>query len=191
MKKIPPAQERKNIAPPLRADPSLKNSGIKSGSNEISWTNAKEGITRLYDINFKTDEGIQGSQEIDARLRYLTFKDLFSYIMSNPKTRTAEEVKKISQEEIIMLGGIIQNAMIALDALCSRAFKIKLENGTLPENMPQSLRGKTMRVSFHSLLAQSQSLSDLVLVERWLQFVTAAGAINSLALRKPDVLKNS
>lgn len=180
---------KKNIAPPLRADPSLKNSGIKSGSNEISWTNAKEGITRLYDINFKTDEGIQGSQEIDARLRYLTFKDLFSYIMSNPKTRTAEEVKKISQEEIIMLGGIIQNAMIALDALCSRAFKIKLENGTLPENMPQSLRGKTMRVSFHSLLAQSQSLSDLVLVERWLQFVTAAGAINSLALRKPDVLK--
>lgn len=180
---------KKNIAPPLRGDPALRNAGLKTGSNEINWSNNKEGINALYNINFKTEEGIRGSKEIDARLRYLTFKDLFSFIMSNPKTRTAEEVKKISQEEIIMLGGIIQNAMIALDALAIRAFKIKLKNGTLPENMPESLRGKTMRVSFHSLLAQSQSLSDLVLVERWLQFVTAAGAINNLAMRKPDVLK--
>jgi len=180
---------KKNIAPPLKGDPALKNIGLKTGSNEINWSNNKEGISPLYQINFRTDEGVRAIQEIESRLEYLTFKNLFSFIMSNPKTRTAEEVKKVSQEELIMLGGIIQNAMIALGQLCERAFKLMMDQGLLPDNMPQSLRGKTMSVSFHSLLAQSQSLSDLVLVERWIQFVSVVSGMNPIAARKPNILK--
>lgn len=180
---------KKNIAPPLRADPALRNSGLKTGSNEITYTNNKEGVSPLYTTNFPTGEGVNQSREIDDRLAYLTFKNLFSFIMSNPKTRTAEEVKKVSQEELIALGGVIQNAMVALGALCERAFKIGLDSGWLPENMPASLRGKTMSVSFHSLLAQSMSLSELVLLERWIQFVSAASAMNPNAARKPDMMK--
>lgn len=180
---------KKNIAPPLKADPALRTSGLKTGSNEITYTNIKDGVSPLYTTNFPTGEGVNQSREIDERLAYLTFKNLFSFLMSNPKTRTAEEVKKISQEELIALAGVIQNAMRALSALCERAFKIGLEAGWLPENMPESLRGKVMTVSFHSLLAQSMSLSELVLLERWIQFVSVVGAMNPNAARKPDVMK--
>ena len=180
---------KKNIAPPLKADPALRASGLKTGSNEITYTNIKDGVSPLYTTNFPTGEGVNQSREIDERLAYLTFKNLFSFLMSNPKTRTAEEVKKISQEELIALAGVIQNAMRALSALCERAFKIGLEAGWLPDNMPESLRGKVMTVSFHSLLAQSMSLSELVLLERWMQFVNAASAMNPNAARKPDIMK--
>lgn len=180
---------KKNIAPPLKADPALRTAGLKTGSNEITYTNIKDGVSPLYTTNFPTGEGVNQSREIDERLAYLTFKNLFSFLMSNPKTRTAEEVKKISQEELIALAGVIQNAMRALSALCERAFKIGLEAGWLPDNMPSSLRGKVMTVSFHSLLAQSMSLSELVLLERWIQFVSVVGAMNPNAARKPDVMK--
>lgn len=180
---------KKNIAPPLKADPALRTAGLKTGSNEITYTNIKDGVSPLYTTNFPTGEGVNQSREIDERLAYLTFKNLFSFLMSNPKTRTAEEVKKISQEELIALAGVIQNAMRALSALCERAFKIGLEAGWLPDNMPSSLRGKIMTVSFHSLLAQSMSLSELVLLERWIQFVSVVGAMNPNAARKPDVMK--
>lgn len=180
---------KKNIAPPLKADPALRTAGLKTGSNEITYTNIKDGVSPLYTTNFPTGEGVNQSREIDERLAYLTFKNLFSFLMSNPKTRTAEEVKKISQEELIALAGVIQNAMRALSALCERAFKIGLEAGWLPDNMPESLRGKVMTVSFHSLLAQSMSLSELVLLERWIQFVSVVGAMNPNAARKPDVMK--
>ena len=179
----------KKINPPLRADPSLRNSGIRSGSDDINWTNNKEGVTPLYNVNFDSQEGTIAIQEKLQTLYELTYNHLFSQIINRDKTMSATEVKKISQEELILLGGIVQNAMFALSQLCERAFKLMLESGDLPDNMPESLRGKTMNVMFHSLLAQSQSLSDLVLVERWLQIMSVLSSMNPVAIRKVDVFK--
>jgi len=179
----------KKINPPLRADPSLKNAGIKVGSDEINWTNNKEGVTPLYNVTFDTQEGIQAIQEKEQKLYQLTYNHLFSQIINRDKTMSATEVNKISQEELILLGGIVQNAMAALAKLCERTFKILLESKELPDNMPESLRGKTMNITFHSLLAQSQSLSDLVLVERWLQAMSILAQMNPNAIRKVDVFK--
>ena len=176
----------KKISPALRADPSLKNSGVRVGSDDITWTNNKDGITPLYNVNFDTVEGMNAIQEKLQTLYQLTYNHLFSQIINRDKTMTATEVKKISQEELILLGGIVQNAMAALAVLCERGFKILLEKGLLPDNMPESLRGKTMNVSFHSLLAQSQSLSDLVLIERWLQAMSVLSQMNPNTIRKVD-----
>jgi regulator of protease activity HflC (stomatin/prohibitin superfamily) len=46
-----------------------------------------------------------------------------------------------------------------------------------------------MSTTFHSLLAQSQSLSDLKLVERWLQAMSIMAQMNPNAIRKVDVFK--
>lgn len=176
----------KKISPALRADPSLKNAGVRVGSDDITWTNNKDGITPLYNVNFDTAEGMNAIQEKLQMLYQLTYNHLFSQIINRDKTMTATEIKKISQEELILLGGIVQNAMAALSVLCERGFKILLDKGELPENMPESLRGKTMNVSFHSLLAQSQSLSDLVLIERWLQAISVLSQMNPNTIRKVD-----
>lgn len=179
----------KKINPPLRADPSLKNVGIKAGSDDITWTNNREGVTPLYNVNYDTQEGSAAIREKIDTLYQLTYNHLFSQIINRDKTMSATEVNKISQEELILLGGIVQNAMKALGILCERAFKIMLDKGELPDNMPESLRGKVMNTTFHSLLAQSQSLSDLVLVERWLQAISILGQMNPVAIRKVDVFK--
>ena len=180
----------KKINPPLRADPSLKNAGgIKVGSDDITWTNNKEGVTPLYNVNFDTVEGQNAIAEKEQKLYQLTYNYLFSQIINRNKTMSATEVNKISQEELIMLGGIVQNATMALAAVCERAFKILLDQGELPEDMPESLRGKIMNTTFHSLLAQPQSLSDLKLVERWLQAMALLAQMNPNAIRKIDVFK--
>lgn len=180
----------KKINPPLRADPSLKNSGgVKVGSDDINWTNNKDGITQLYNVNFDTAEGQQAIADKEQKLYQLTYNYLFSQIINRNKTMSATEVNKISQEELIMLGGIVQNATIALAAVCERSFKLLLEEGELPDDMPESLRGKIMSTTFHSLLAQSQSLSDLKLVERWLQAMSLLAQMNPNAIRKIDVFK--
>lgn len=179
----------KKINPPLRADPSLKNSGIHVGSDDINWTNNKEGVTPLYNVNFDTAEGQAAIQEKEQKLYQLTYNYLFSQIINRNKTMSATEVNKVSQEELILLGGIVQNATLALGAVCERAFKLLLEEGELPDDMPDSLRGKIMSTTFHSLLAQSQSLSDLKLVERWLQAMSIMAQMNPNAIRKVDVFK--
>ena len=180
----------KKINPPLRADPSLKNSGgVKVGSDDINWSNNKDGITPLYNVNFDTQEGQNAITEKEQKLYQLTYNYLFSQIINRNKTMSATEVNKISQEELIMLGGIVQNATLALAAVCERSFKLLLEQGELPQDMPESLRGKVMSTTFHSLLAQSQSLSDLKLVERWLQAMALLAQMNPNAIRKVDVFK--
>ena len=179
----------KKINPPLRADPSLKNAGIHVGSDDINWTNNKEGVTPLYNVNFDTQEGQAAIQEKEQKLYQLTYNYLFSQIINRNKTMSATEVNKVSQEELILLGGIVQNATLALGAVCERAFKLLLEENELPDNMPESLRGKIMSTTFHSLLAQSQSLSDLKLVERWLQAMSIMAQMNPNAIRKVDVFK--
>lgn len=179
----------KKINPPLRADPSLKNAGIRVGSDDINWTNNKEGVTPLYNVNFDTQEGQNAIAEKEQKLYQLTYNYLFSQIINRDKTMSATEVNKVSQEELILLGGIVQNATLALGAVCERAFKLLLEEGELPENMPESLRGKIMSTTFHSLLAQSQSLSDLKLVERWLQAMSIMAQMNPNVIRKIDVFK--
>lgn len=179
----------KKINPPLRADPSLKNSGIRVGSDDINWTNNEKGVTPLYNVNFDTQEGQQAIQEKEQKLYQLTYNYLFSQIINRNKTMSATEVNKVSQEELILLGGIVQNATLALGAVCERAFKLLLEENELPENMPDSLRGKIMSTTFHSLLAQSQSLSDLKLVERWLQAMSIMAQMNPNAIRKVNVFK--
>lgn len=180
----------KKINPPLRADPSLKNAGgIKVGSDDITWTNNKEGVTPLYNVNFDTVEGQNAIAEKEQKLYQLTYNYLFSQIINRNKTMSATEVNKISQEELIMLGGIVQNATMALATVCERAFKILLDEGELPDDMPESLRGKIMNTTFHSLLAQTQSLSDLKLVERWLQAMALLAQMNPNAIRKVDVFK--
>lgn len=178
----------KKINPPLRADPSLKNAGIRVGSDDITYTNNKEGVTPLYNVNFDTTEGENSIAAKERRLYELTYNHLFSQIINRDKTMSATEVKKISQEELILLGGIVQNATVALGELCERAFKLLLKQGFFPE-MPESLRGKVMNVKFHSLLAQSQSLSDLVLIERWLQAMSILGQMKPETLRKVDTFK--
>lgn len=179
----------KKINPPLRADPSLRNAGIRVGSDDINWTNNKDGVTPLYNVNFDTQEGQNAIQEKEQKLYQLTYNYLFSQIINRNKTMSATEVNKVSQEELILLGGIVQNATLALGAVCERAFKLLLEEGELPDNMPESLRGKVMSTTFHSLLAQSQSLSDLKLVERWLQAMGIMAQMNPNAIRKVDIFK--
>ena len=65
----------KKINPPLRADPSLKNAGIRVGSDDITYTNNKEGVTPLYNVNFDTVEGENSIAAKDKRSVELVFSE--------------------------------------------------------------------------------------------------------------------
>ena len=101
---------------------------------------------------------------------------------------SATEAQGIQQEKMTMLGSVVERLQTEfLKNLVETAFSIAYQDGWLGVP-PDSLVGKNMRVEYTSLLAMSQDINDLSLVERYLRFVSSVAGINPVAARKPDIL---
>jgi hypothetical protein len=181
---------RIKVRPPLLVDKDLKQAGLSLTGDKLNWTKDPQNAVRpALAFNLDTNDAKENISRIEQRIYTLTYNHLFNAITNRNKTMSAAEVNEVSKEEMINLVGIIQRAVSALGHVVELTFQILYEKGKLPQNMPESLRGKVVGVKFHSLLAQSQSLSDLVLVERWIQSVAMLGNVNQIARRKIDVLE--
>lgn len=101
---------------------------------------------------------------------------------------SATEAQGIQQEKMTMLGSVVERLQTEfLKNLVETTFAIAYQDGWLGQP-PDSLVGKNMRVEYTSLLAMTQDINDLSLVERYLRFVSSVAGINPIAARKPDIL---
>ncbi|MDR0741786.1 MAG: hypothetical protein LBF28_03360 [Rickettsiales bacterium] len=181
---------RIKVKPPLVVDKDLKNAGLSLTGDKLNWVKDPTNAVRpALAFNLDTTDAKDNIARIEQRIYNLTYNHLFNAITNRNKTMSATEVNQVSKEEMINLVGIVQRAVSALGHVVELVFQILYEKGKLPPNMPESLRGKIVNVKFHSLLAQSQSLSDLVLVERWIQAVAVLSNVNPIAKRKIDILE--
>lgn len=179
---------KKKIDPPLRASNNLKNSLKDSSANGVTYTDDPQGFTALYNVNYETREALENITRISQRIYQLTYNDLFYALLNKDKSMSATEAQGIQQEKMTMLGSVVERLQTEfLKNLVETAFTIAYQDGWFGQP-PESLVGKDMRVEYTSLLAMSQDINDLSMVERYLRFVSSVAGINPMAARKPDIL---
>ena len=179
---------KKMIDPPLRASTQLKNAIKDASANGITYTDDPNGVLPLYNVNYATREALENITRITQRIYQLTYNDLFYALLNKDKSMSATEAQGIQQEKMTMLGSVVERLQTEfLKNLVETTFAIAYQDGWLGKP-PESLIGKNMRVEYTSLLAMSQDINDLSLVERYLRFVSSIAGINPIAARKPDVL---
>ena len=179
---------KKKIDPPLKANNNLRNARKDASANGVTYTDDPQGFTALYNVNYETREALENITRITQRIYQLTYNDLFYALINKDKSMSATEAQGIQQEKLTMLGSVVERLQTEfLKNLVETAFQIAYQDGWFGEP-PQSLVGKNMRVEYSSLLAMTQDINDLSLVERYLRFVASVAGINPSAARKPDIL---
>lgn len=179
---------KKMIDPPLKASNTLKNAVKDVSASGVTYTDDPNGFTALYNVNYQTREALENITRINQRIYQLTYNDLFYALLNKDKSMSATEAQGIQQEKMTMLGSVVERLQTEfLKNLVETSFEILYRNGDFGVP-PESLVGKNMRVEYSSLLAMTQDINDLSMVERYLRFVSSVAGINPAAARKPDVL---
>lgn len=179
---------KKMIDPPMLGSNQLKNAKKDASANGITYTDDPNGFRPLYNVNYATREALENITRITQRIYQLTYNDLFYALLNKDKSMSATEAQGIQQEKMTMLGSVVERLQTEfLKNLVETTFTIAYQDGWL-DTPPESLVGKNMRVEYTSLLAMSQDINDLSLVERYLRFVSSVAGINPIAARKPDIL---
>lgn len=182
----------KMINPPLKGGTTLKTKEKDIGSGGITYTDDPAVFTPLFQVQYDINTALMNIQRILERLYELFYNNVFYALMNKTKTMSATEAAGINTEKMTLLGAVVERLQSTLlGPLLENAFLLAWENGALEDEthkMPDSLRGKTLEVTYHSLMAQTQSLTDLRLVDDWLQRISILSAINPNAARKPDIM---
>lgn len=182
----------KMINPPVKGSTSLKTKEKDIGAGGITYTDDPAAFTPLFQVQYDINTALQNIQRILERLYELFYNNVFYALMNKTKTMSATEAAGINTEKMTLLGAVVERLQSTLlGPLLENAFLLAWENGALEDDdhkMPDSLRGKTLEVTYHSLMAQTQSLTDLRLVDDWLQRISILAAINPNAARKPDIM---
>ena len=179
---------KKKIDPPLKASNSLKNAVKDLSASGVTYTDDPNGFTNLYNVNYETREALENITRITQRIYQLTYNDLFYALLNKDKSMSATEAQGIQQEKLTMLGSVVERLQSEfLKNLVETSFTILYQDGWFGAP-PESLVGKNMRVEYTSLLAMTQDINDLGLVERYLRFISSVAAIDPIAAKKPDIL---
>lgn len=121
--------------------------------------------------------------ETQKRIESFFYKDLFTAIMSTPRTnRTAYEVDQIAQERMALLGPVLQrlNAEL-LDPLIAATYDCMVDAGRIAP-APQGVEG--ISVTFESILVQALRSAGITAEDRFLATVQA------LAQMDPTLVDN-
>lgn len=182
----------KAINPPLKGSTSLKQKEKDISSGGITYTDDPAGFSPLFNVQYDIRSALENIQRILERLYELFYNNVFYALLNKTKTMSATEAAGITTEKMTLLGSVVERLQTTLlGPLVENAFLLAYENGMLEDEMhkmPETLRGKTLEITYHSLMAQTQSLSDLRLVDDWLQRISVLAAINPNAARKPDIM---
>ena len=183
----------KMINPPVKGSTSLKTKEKDISAGGITYTDDPAAFAPLFQVQYDINTALQNIQRILERLYELFYNNVFYALMNKNKTMSATEAAGINTEKMTLLGAVVERLQSTLlGPLLENAFLLAWENGALEDaehKMPDSMRGKTLDVTYHSLMAQTQSLTDLRLVDDWLQRISILAAINPNAARKPDIMQ--
>lgn len=134
-------------------------------------------------VNVNLEHLLMDIQDMRAQINGYFYKDLFTAIMSTPRTnRTAYEVDQVAQERMALLGPVLQRLNQELLSPLIRMGLYCLERaGRLPP-APEGVMG--ISVTFESILVQALRASGITAEDR---FISTAASLASL---DPSILDN-
>lgn len=180
---------KKKVSPPLKGGPDMKKTAAKVGADEITYTNNPDGFTPLFNVNYDTRQAFENILRLEERIQKSFFLDTFFAMMTRQKTMSATEASAVDQEKLVVLGAVTDRARTEfLDKIVEDEFFYLWKAGKFPP-IPESLAGKEMNVRYQSVLLQSMEMTDLVAIERYLQFTSQQAAIDPIAAMVPKTLE--
>lgn len=168
----------KMVAPPLVADVQLKNqptSLLPGGVTYVSGA-SQIGVKPIFTVQPPIQEMMGDIQQIQKRIQSIFFNDIFMMISQLDTVRSATEIDARREEKLIMLGPVLDRLQNeALDPIIDRIFGVMLRAKLLPP-APQSIRGRNIQVQYVSMLAEAQSASKTIGIERLMGFIGTMAA---------------
>lgn len=176
----------KLIAPPMVGPPSLltgRVSQIPGDYTPIPLEAAGHEVKPLYQLHHGIIAELRSEIEVSkGDVEQLLRADVWQLIARSRGDMTAEEVRALQEEKLLLLGPTVtRQEDELLDPSIDIVFQIALARGDIPEPPPE-LEGSALKVEYISPLVQAQKLLGITAVERLVSFVKAAAEI------KPDVV---
>lgn len=172
----------KKVSPPLQAPTSMKHmavNGLPGGVTFYDETRQQSGIRPTYEVNLPLSELLKDIEEVQKRIERIFYADLFLMLSTRvTHNMTAREVEERHEEKMLMLGPVLERLHNELlDPLIKRSFAVMKRSGFLPPP-PAGYEGIEIKVEYVSMMAQAQRSTDLIKLERLLEF---AGKIKALS----------
>ncbi len=147
----------------------------------------KGGIKRLFEINPAIGALIQDTQDERGLVNKLYYQDFLLYLTQNQKTRTAEEVRAVQNEQQLVVGPNFQSLNWTLNLpLANMIAEWTLENDPFLPPPPPELGGQSIEPTFISLFAQAQKSADLPNIQTFLNMLLGMAPINQEIMLKLD-----
>ena len=149
---------------------SMENHQLDFAPGGVSWYADGSTPQQAYpakQVNINLQHLLMDIQDTRQQINSYFYKDLFTAIMSTPRTnRTAYEVDQIGQERMALLGPVLQRLNTELLRPLIQMGLYCLEQKDMLPPMPATMRGVT--VSFESILVQALRSSGITAEDRYL-----------------------
>lgn len=181
----------KQVRPPLLADAQLKNQPASTLPGEVTYVqnlNATSGMRSIYQVNPDIRGMMEDIKEIQSRIKVGLFNDLFNIFSEIPQGKmTAYETSQRVQEKLQLVGPVIDNLLgESLKPKLVRIYRIMERRKMLPD-IPESMKGIPLELTFVSLLALAQKAASTGGIERLASFVGGLQAVDPTAMDKFNV----
>lgn len=181
----------KGINPPMVGPTSLRKSKSSIIAGDITFTDEREGtkgFRRAHDVQLDLGNLIEDIRDIRQIIRRAYYEDLFLMIaQSDRRTVTATEINQRVEEKNFSLGPLLEQSNGDLyDPLIDIIYFLMDERGMIPPPPPE-LEGRDLKAEYISIMAQSQKMVGVSVLERFSSFAAEIGTVSQdrRALLKP------
>lgn len=170
---------------------SMENHNVDFAPGGISWYPDGGTPQQAYpakQVNINLQHLLMDIQDTRQQINAYFYKDLFTAIMSTPRTnRTAYEVDQIGQERMALLGPVLQRLNTELLRPLIRMGLYCMEQKDMLPPMPEGMAGVT--VSFESILVQALRSSGITAEDRYLSTAFSIANFDSSIIDNIDLDK--
>lgn len=175
---------QKQIDPAMQAPDEGMVLPLRTGPGAINYYRAgtKDRVEPLI-TGGRVDFAQQFIEDLKSQIKQSFFIDQLQ-LRDGPQM-TATEVLQRTEEQLRTMGpilGRLHNEL--LKPIIERTFGLLYRSGNLPSGMPESLRGKVLKIKYSSMIARSQRSTEADNISRLLQVTTPLLQMN------PDTVNN-
>lgn len=182
------------VKPPLNVPSDMYDNGkkpslIPGGINPYNSRKGDNKVTPTMNVNIDLS-GINLSIEAaKADIKTAMLYNLFTAVLNSDKRMTATEVEKVSSEQMVQLGPVLNNItgeFLSPTIIATYNYADKL--GALPPPPPE-LNGVELEIEYISMLAMAQKSVDLSAEIDFTQFVGMLTSFDPNARKKLNIYK--
>jgi hypothetical protein len=179
----------KQLNPPLKGPPSLRNQRVSLIAGDITLVDerdGKSGLSPIHDVTMRVEDVNTDIERKERRISRAFYEDMFLMLaqMEGIQPRNEAEIAERHEEKLLALGPVLERMNDEfLDPLTDLEFDRMQAIGMVPDP-PEELAGMELRVDYESIMAKAQKLVGVAGTERFFGFVGGLAAAFPSALEK-------